>query len=194
MIDKKIIGKYKVYLKEHLSRKRYTHSINVAGAAKILAERYDCDSDKAYLAGLVHDCAKEMPVDELKTIVEHSPLNVSEIEKNTVALYHSIAGAELIQTAFDIHDNEIIDAVRYHTVACGNMAKLSAIIYLADLISDDRDYKDVKRMRKYAETDLDLAMFEALRFSITDSVSKGNTIPLCTLEAYNDYARKMKEK
>ena len=68
------------------------------------------------------------------------------------------------------------------------MPKLSQIVYLADLISADRDYKDVKKMRKYAEQSLEKAMFEALSFSIKDSVEKGNTIPVSTLEAYNDFA------
>ena len=72
------------------------------------------------------------------------------------------------------------------------MPKLSQIVYLADLISEDRDYKDVKKMRKYADQSLEKAMYEALKFSIADSVSKGNSIPVCTLEAYNDFAALMK--
>ena len=63
------------------------------------------------------------------------------------------------------------------------------IVYLADLISADRDYKDVGRMRKLADKSLERAMCEALRFSVSDSVSKGNSIPLSTMEAYNEYIR-----
>ena len=151
MADKKTIGAYKAYLKEHLSKKRYTHSVNVANSAVELAKRYGADTDKAYVAGLLHDVAKEIPSLELAAIVSRSTLNVCDIEKKAVPLFHGIAGAELVQTLFDIHDPEIILAIRYHTVACGNMPKLSQIIYLADLISEDRDYKDVKKMRKYAE-------------------------------------------
>ena len=135
-----------------------------------------------------HDVAKEIPALELAAIVSKSSLDVCDIEKKAVPLFHGIAGAELVQTLFDIHDPEIISAIRYHTVACGNMPKLSQIVYLADLISADRDYKDVKKMRKYAEQSLEKAMFEALKFSIKDSVEKGNTIPVSTLEAYNDFA------
>ena len=180
MADKKTIGIYKAYLKEHLSKKRYTHSMNVANSAVELAKRYG--------AGLLHDVAKEIPALELAAIVSKSSLDVCDIEKKAVPLFHGIAGAELVQTLFDIHDPEIISAIRYHTVACGNMPKLSQIVYLADLISADRDYKDVKKMRKYAEQSLEKAMFEALKFSIKDSVEKGNTIPVSTLEAYNDFA------
>ena len=188
MADKKTIGIYKAYLKEHLSKKRYTHSMNVANSAVELAKRYGADADKAYIAGLLHDVAKEIPALELAAIVSKSSLDVCDIEKKAVPLFHGIAGAELVQTLFDIHDPEIISAIRYHTVACGNMPKLSQIVYLADLISADRDYKDVKKMRKYAEQSLEKAMFEALKFSIKDSVEKGNTIPISTLEAYNDIA------
>lgn len=188
MLDKKLIGSYKEYLKKNLSKKRYSHSVNVANAAAALAERYNEDKDKAYVAGLIHDTAKELPADEQLELVLKSELNVSDVEKKSTPLFHAIAGAELIQTLFDIHDQAIIDAVRYHTVACKDMSKLSQIIYLADLISEDRDYKDVKKMRKYCEQSLEKGMLEALKFSISDSVKKENTIPVSTLEAYNDFA------
>ena len=192
MLEKKVIGKYKAYLKENLSKKRYNHSVNVAGAALELARKYGGDADKAYIAGLLHDCAKELDIDKQLELAVKSNLDVCDIEKRATPLYHAIAGSELVKTEFDITDKEIIHAIRYHTVACKDMPKLSQIVYLADLISEDRDYKDVKKMRKYADQSLEKAMYEALKFSIADSVSKGNSIPVCTLEAYNDFAALMK--
>lgn len=192
MLDKKLIGKYKAYLKENLSKKRYNHSINVAGAALELARRYKANEDKAYIAGLLHDCAKELPAQEQLALLEKSDLDVSDVERKAAPLFHAIAGSELVKTEFDITDKEIIHAIRYHTVGCRNMPLLSQIVYLADLISEDRDYKDVKKMRKFAEKSLEKAMFEALRFSVADSVEKGNNIPVSTLECYNDFAKLMK--
>lgn len=192
MLDKKLIGKYKSYLKENLSKKRYNHSVNVAGAALELARKYDADTDKAYVAGLLHDCAKELEVSKQLELVAKSDLDVGEIEKKTTALYHAVAGSELVKSQFGITDKQIIHAIRYHTVGCKDMPKLSCIVYLADLISEDRTYKDVKKMRKYAEQSLEKAMYEALKFSIADSVAKGNCIPVCTLEAYNDFLQIMK--
>ena len=186
MPEKKKYSEYKEHIKEKLSKKRYNHSLNVADAAVKLAKRYGTDKEKAYIAGLLHDVCKELPAEEQLRLAKQSDLNVSEIELNAVPLLHAIAGSVYIREKFGITDEEIIKAIRYHTVACGDMDKLSKIVYIADLISDDRDYKDVKRMRKVAEQGLDKAMLEALRFSLTDSVAKGNTIPLCTLEAYND--------
>lgn len=193
-MDKKVTGKYKGYLKENLSKKRYNHSVNVANAAVDLARRYGGNTDKAYTAGLLHDIAKEMPVEKQLELIELSELDVSDIEKNALPLYHGIAGAQLVQELFGIKDTDVILAIRYHTVGCKDMPLLSRIIYLADLISEDRDYKDVKKMRKYAEQSLDKAMFEAFRFSIKDSAEKGNLIPQCTLDAYNDFAKLFKKK
>ena len=87
MADKKTIGIYKAYLKEHLSKKRYTHSMNVANSAVELAKRYGADADKAYVAGLLHDVAKEIPALELAAIVSKSSLDVCDIEKKAVPFH-----------------------------------------------------------------------------------------------------------
>lgn len=187
MTDKKIISRYKEYLKANLSKKRYNHSLNVADSAVELAKIYGEDTDKALVAGLLHDVAKELPSEKQREYVLKSQLNVDEVETKSHALFHAIAGAEIARLVFGIEDMDILLAIRYHTVASSDMSRLAAIVYLADLISADRDYKDVKHMRKVAVAGLEKAMLEALSFSITDSVSKGNTIPLSTLSAYNRF-------
>ena len=187
MTDKKIISRYKEYLKANLSKKRYNHSLNVADSAVELAKIYGEDTDKALVAGLLHDVAKELPSEKQREYVLKSQLNVDEVETKSHALFHAIAGAEIARLVFGIEDMDILLAIRYHTVASSDMSRLAAIVYLADLISADRDYKDVKHMRKVAVAGLEKAMLEALSFSITDSVSKGNSIPLSTLSAYNRF-------
>ncbi|MBR1749537.1 MAG: bis(5'-nucleosyl)-tetraphosphatase (symmetrical) YqeK [Ruminococcus sp.] len=194
MTDKKTINRYKEYLKANLSKKRYNHSLNVAEAAVELAKLYGEDTDKALVAGLLHDVAKELPSEKQREYVLKSDLNVDEVETKSHALFHAIAGAEITRLVFGIEDMDIILAIRYHTVASGDMSRLAAIVYLADLISADRDYKDVKRMRKLSGTGLEKAMLEALKFSITDSVSKGNSIPLSTLSAYNRFLNEANKK
>lgn len=194
VLCKKKIKAYKDYLKENLSKKRYTHSINVSKTAVELAKEFDGDKDKCYVAGLLHDISKEIDDEKQLCYVNNSKRDVSEIEKNAPPLYHAIAGAEQTKELFEIDDEEILDAIRYHTVARENMSKTEKIIYLSDLVSEDRDYKDVKKMRKLAYSDLDKAMLEALKFSIEDSVQKGNTIPECTLSAYNQYAKIFKDR
>ena len=194
MQDKKKYGKYKDIIKDMLSKKRYQHSLNVADAAVKLAKLYGEDEEKAYIAGILHDVCKELPQEEQLALVLRSDLDVCEIEKKAPPLYHAVAGSVYVKEKLGINDPDIICAIRYHTVGCGNMDKLSQIVYIADLISEDRDYKDVKKMRKYAEQGLDKAMLEALKFSVADSVGKENTIPVSTLECYNDFVKANSKK
>lgn len=181
------------YLKTNLSKKRYTHSKNVAAMSAELAKLYGEDIERAYFAGLVHDIAKELSRDEQFVLAAKCEMNVSPIELNATPLLHAIAGAQMLIEDFDFHDEEILWAVRWHTVGAPDMSKLAQIVYLADLVSEDRDYKDVKKYRKFAHTSLEKGMYEALKFSVADSASKGNSIPACTFEAYNEYVAKAKE-
>lgn len=181
-----------------LSKKRYQHSLNVAEEAKRLAEHYGYgDVKKAYAAGLIHDICKEIPKEEQLAMVKASSMDVTEVELVTPPLYHAIAGALYAEQALNINDADILNAIRYHTVGRAKMSRLEEIIYLADLISADRSYKDVAKMRKIAYQSIEKAMLEALRFSVADVVGKGSMLPSHTIEAYNYYIsikKKAKEK
>jgi nicotinate (nicotinamide) nucleotide adenylyltransferase len=182
----------KKYLKENLSAKRYTHSLNVAEECRKLAERYGEDPNKAYFAGLLHDICKELPSDEQKRLADNNVFTVCREELETRSLWHAVAGAYFIKTEFRIEDIDILNAVRFHTVGRAGMSLLEEIVYMGDLISADRDYKDVDKIRKLAYTDLNAAMLEAFAFSIKSVVKKGGFIPPCTAEGYNFYLRLQK--
>ncbi|MBQ3160755.1 MAG: bis(5'-nucleosyl)-tetraphosphatase (symmetrical) YqeK [Oscillospiraceae bacterium] len=182
-------------LEIRLSKKRFQHSLNVAEEARKLAEKFDyADKEKAYITGLLHDICKEIPKEEQLEMVKKSKLNVSEVELCTPPLFHAVAGAWYAENVLNIHDDDMLNAVRYHTVGRANMSKLEKIIYLADLISADRNYKDVNKMRKLAFQSLDKAMLEALKFSVTDVVAKGSMLPYHTIEAYNHYITEKKKE
>ena len=179
----------KKYLKEKLSQKRYTHSLNVAEECRKLALKYGEDPDKAYFAGLLHDICKEIPDEQQKKIVIESGFSVCREELDTKSLWHAIAGAYFIKTRFSVEDIDILNSVRFHTVGRAGMTRLEEIVYLGDLISADRDYKDVDKMRKIAYTSLNSAMLEAFEYSIKSVVKKGGLLPICTAEGYNFYRR-----
>lgn len=183
-------------LEIRLSKKRFQHSLNVAEEAERLAEEHGYpDSEKAYLAGLLHDICKEIPKDEQLEMVRKSNMNVTEVELNTPALYHAVAGAYYAEKVLNVHDDDMLNAIRYHTVGRAEMSRLEEIIYLADLVSADRNYKDVNKMRKLAHQSIEKAMLEALKFSVTDVVGKGSMLPCHTIEAYNYYiSEKKKDK
>lgn len=185
---------FKDFLKKNLSKKRYTHSLNVAAMSRELAELYGEDREKAYFAGLIHDIAKELPREQQHELALRCDIDVSDVELASPPLLHAIAGAQLLKERFAVEDAELLEAVRYHTVGAAGMSRLAQIVYLADLTSEDRDYKDVKKYRRYAHTSLQKGMYEALRYSIADSACKGNTIPPCTVAAYNEFITAIRKK
>ena len=174
-------------LKARLSKKRFTHSVNVARAAYMLAERWGADPDKAYLAGLLHDCCKELSYPEQEELMRGGPFTVTEIEWKTKPVWHGIAAASFMHAELGIDDTDILAAARWHTVGHAEMTRLEEVVYMADLISADRTYRDVEHFRKLAHSDLEQAMLEAVQYAIASVMKKGTPLPICTVEAYNYY-------
>lgn len=178
------------FLEQRLSRKRFQHSCNVARAAKQLAQIYGEDMEKAYFAGLMHDICKEAPFEEQYRLMLAGDFAPDAAELYSRKLWHGIAGAYFLQTEFGINDEDILMAVRFHTVGRADMSLLEEIIYMADMISDERDYKGVGKMRKLAHEDLQAAMLEALRDAASTVLKKGVLLPEYTIAAYNSYLLK----
>lgn len=177
----------KAFLKARLSKKRYTHSLNVAHEAQRLAELYGEDPEKAYFAGLMHDVCKELPAEEQEELVRASSFAVSKEELVTKPVWHGIAGAYFLQVRMGVTDPDVLNAVRYHTVGRAGMTRLEEIVYLADLISEDRTYDGVEQMRQLCLTSINAAMLEGIRFSMETTLKKGGYLPPVTVEAYNQY-------
>lgn len=175
------------YLQSKLSPKRYQHSVNVAAAAVMLAERYGgVDVEKARFAGLVHDICKEDPKDVQYALVLQSEMDVCEEERKSWKVWHGIAGAELLRTEFGVTNLDVLHAVRYHTIGRGGMSRLEQIIYLADMISAERSYADVQVMRKKTMESLESGMRYALKYSLQKLIRREAWIPHHTIDAYHE--------
>ena len=185
MID--FIEQYKGILKSRLNEKRYEHSLMVAQEAKRLAQKYNADADKCFLAGLLHDITKNTSQEEHLKIFDTFDIILNDIEKNAQKLWHAISGEAYLKYVLSINDNEILDAVRYHTTAKANMSLTTMILYLADFTSADRDYDDVDIMRKLVDTSLEDALIYALEYSITDLINQKKAVHIDTISAYNYY-------
>ena len=175
----------KAILQKRLNEKRYYHSLCVADEAKRLAEKYGGDSEKSYLAGLLHDITKNAPDEEHLQIFKEFGIILSDVEQNAKKLWHAMSGALYVKNILGINDPEIIDAIRYHTTAKADMSLLASILYLADFTSKDRDYEDVDVIREYVDESLEKAFVYALEYSITDLVNQGRAIHPDTVQAYN---------
>ncbi len=186
MLNNNDYTEYKKLLEKRLNPKRYHHSLCVADEALRLAEKYDCDCEKAYLAGLLHDITKNADIQEHLHIFDSFGIMLNDIERNAEKLWHAISGAAYIEYILDIKDKEVLDAVRYHTTARAGMTLLDKILYLADFTSADRDYEDVDVMRRLVDVSLEEALCYALSYSIKDLVKSGKALHLDTINAYNE--------
>ena len=184
---------YKEILQKRLTPKRYNHSLCVADEAERLAKKYGGDSEKAYLAGLLHDVTKNASKEEHLNIFSQFGIMLNDIEKSAEKLWHAISGAAYVEHILGIKDSEIISAIRCHTTAKENMSHFEKILYLADFTSLDRDYDDIDIMRQKVEISMEEAISYALSYTINDLVSQGKQLHLDTVLAYNQYVLKGEE-
>ena len=181
-----MIDEYDSLLQKRLNKKRYVHSKNVAKKAVELAEKFGCDMRRAYLAGLLHDiCKNETNENNLK-LIEEFDIMIDDISRREQKLWHAIAGAVYIRCILGLDDCGIVNAVRYHTTGRAGASTLEKIIYLADFISDERDFDGVEKIRKSVEGGLDNAMYTAARFTVEDLASAGRPIHPDSIAAYNE--------
>ena len=181
------------YLKNNLSEKRFLHTMGVAKTAKSLAKAWDTDPDKAFVSGLVHDMAKEIPFDETLRLLEESGIKLSDLEKSIPGILHAPLGAVLAKRIFGIDDEEILDAVRFHTTGRANMSILEKIIYIADFIEPGRCYEEAEKVRELAFNDLDSAALLESNFVIKFTVDKMRALHPDTIHARNYLLKVTKE-
>lgn len=180
------IKEYYELAKSRLSERRYTHSVNVAKAAVKLAVKYGEDVVKAETAGILHDITKEEKTENQLQILKSGGIILDDVSKNSPSLLHAITGMVYSRDALFIKDEDILNAIRYHTTGRANMSLLEKIIFIADFISDERDYDDVDVMRAECEKSLEDGMVYGLGFVIPDLVARKKAIHPDALAAYNE--------
>lgn len=179
-------------LKKQLSPKRFKHSQGVEETAVILAKRFAGDPVKAKLAGILHDCAKEVPKNILLQTAEASGIVLSDIERLEPVLVHAKLGAKMAQSEYGVTDAEILQAIALHTTGGPVMTLLDKIIYLADFIETGRDFPGVEELRLLAETDLDLAVLAACDQTIQFLLKERGLLHPATIEGRNALLTKMR--
>ena len=184
------INQIKEKLEACLDEERYQHSLGTAECALELASRYGANTTKAYLAGLVHDCAKCETKESLENVLRANQytLNLTECEFTAPKTFHAPAGAIIAKQRFDIDDEEVLSAIRWHTIGKKDMTILEKIVYLADKIESKTRPKDCREPLEELlkeEEGLDKAILESYRRTIKSLVERN--LPICyqTIEVYN---------
>ncbi|MGI6177777.1 MAG: bis(5'-nucleosyl)-tetraphosphatase (symmetrical) YqeK [Eubacterium sp.] len=180
------------YADEHLTDKRKKHTEGVRKSAKELALRFGADPKKADIAALCHDLFRGHSVEDINYYVNKYDLGDKYLGSANLA--HSKIAAAVMKDEFGIDDEDILNAVSYHTTGRVGMSLLEKVIYLADKIEPLRDYPGVERIRKTAETDIDKACLESFAGTIRLLKSKGADIDGDTLGAYDWFSGIVKEK
>ena len=159
-------------LKDWIDERRLNHSINVSRCAAKLARHYGADVEKAELAGLVHDCAKNLTTDEALELAKKYDFEPDMITRMNPVLLHAPLGSFLARELFDIQDDEILDAIAWHTTGRKNMSLLDKIICLADFIEEGRRYSGVEKIREFAFIDINRALLAGMELSIKNVLQK----------------------
>lgn len=184
----------KELVRSRLSDKRYEHTLNVKKMAVRLAKRYGVDEDKAALAALLHDSAKEISKDEMRELMRQYPQYAEGGEERPASVWHGICAAILARTRWGVEDEAILSAIACHTAGRVGMSKLDKVVYLADMTSKERDWPGVGKLRKLEMKDLDAAMLAALKQTNEFVLSQGKPLDLQSAAAYEDILAHQKKE
>lgn len=180
------ISEYDFYeneLAKFVEKKRFMHSLGVATTAYLLAKKYGEDAPLAYFTGLVHDIAKRLPLSEQLSLCDSIKL-VSD-ERNYPKMLHAPAGAAFLKNKYNIEDEKLLNAVRFHTIGDIKMTLFDKIIYMADYIEPFRDFDGVKELRELAFSDIDKSVIKGIETTVISLIEDGLKISPYMLEVRN---------
>ncbi|HAP9967739.1 TPA: bis(5'-nucleosyl)-tetraphosphatase (symmetrical) YqeK [Enterococcus faecium] len=190
-------NEYTAYSRENLMQKiqmrmseqRFKHVLGVEETAVALAKKYGASPEKASIAALTHDYAKERPDEEFKMVIVRDGFDPELLNYNN-AIWHGLVGASFVERELGIADAEILHAIRVHTTGAAKMSLLDKIIYVADYIEPGRDFPGVQDARAIAWADLDEAVAFETKHTLAHLLAQEQQIYPKTIETYNYWVAK----
>lgn len=177
-------------LKGKISDKRFEHSLGVEYTAACMAMVYGVDIEKARTAGLLHDCAKGIPTKEKLVKARKHGLPVNKYEEKNPDMLHAKLGAYYARYRYDVQDQDVLNAICYHTTGRPEMSVLEKIIFVADYIEPNRKLiRDMDEIRKEAFYDLDKCVIHILKNTIEYLSDTVSDIDYMTVNTYNYYVK-----
>lgn len=183
-LDNKLESEIVDFLKGRLQEKRFKHSLGVMNMAERLARKYNVDVEEAKIAGLLHDCAKNMSNQELIEYCQNNGIEIDDIKMQSPGILHADVGADIAKKKFNVSD-ELKESILYHTLANETMTDLDKIIYISDLIEEGRDLEGLDKIREMAFIDLDKALVMALEYCMENVKQVGKNIHKQSIDALN---------
>lgn len=166
-----------------LTVKRFAHTLAVADTARHLAQVHHLDVLKAEIAGLLHDCAKCLPLKDMQALAQDKQLTQDESLLESSALLHSVTGAYLAEHQYNVHDPEILSAIACHTTGKPGMTALDMTVYLADKIEPTRQsYPLLDMVRVMARLSLSRAITASMEGTASYVRKGGKPLHPMTME------------
>ena len=180
---------YLAAIKPRMPERRYIHTIGVMETAIQLAERYDEDAKKAETVAILHDIAKYAEIEWMEQIVRDQNLDQRLLGWGS-ELLHGPVGAFIAESEFGITDEDMLNAIRFHTTGRAGMSKLEKILFVADMIEPNRNFDGVERLRKKAQKNLDKAVCACIRHTLSFLIDTKQAIYPVSIECYNDMMKR----
>ncbi|WP_347549518.1 bis(5'-nucleosyl)-tetraphosphatase (symmetrical) YqeK [Pseudalkalibacillus hwajinpoensis] len=171
-------------VKPHLTEHRYIHTIGVMDTAVELAVKYGANREKTELASIFHDYAKFRPKDEMREIIAENNFPEDLLDHSS-ELWHAPAGAFLVRKEIGITDEEILNAITYHTSGRPDMTLIDKCVFIADYIEPGRTFPGVDEVREVVQQDIDRAIALSLRNTVQFLMKKNQPVYPATFYTYN---------
>ncbi|WP_010531056.1 bis(5'-nucleosyl)-tetraphosphatase (symmetrical) YqeK [Lentibacillus jeotgali] len=172
-------------IRPQLKQTRFEHTLRVAETAVTLAKKNNQSVDRMELAAILHDYAKNFPLEDLRQVI-----NESELPQDLLLYHHELwhgpAASVIMEREHGITDEDIRNAIRYHTTGRAGMSQFETILFVADYVEPGRTFPGVEEVRETADTNLYRAAWMALRNTIQFLVGKHGSVYPDTFYAYND--------
>lgn len=175
-------------LRQDLSEKRLEHTIRVATMAFELAKHHRIDTEKAAIAGLLHDCAKNMSDKKKLKLCQQYKIQLTSNEVENPDLIHAKVGAYLAYHHYHVKDQAILDAIAFHTTGRPNMSDLEKIVFIADYIEPGRKHHGrLEMLREKAMMNINETVIGIIEDTIEHLKERSKRIDPITIEAYKYY-------
>ena len=183
------LADYEFRLRSLISSQRLVHSLNTMKECVRLGMHFGASPDRCAIAGLLHDCTKHsksgiFAVEDL-ALTNNSYNDIIGIPAE---IEHAYTGSVYAQRYFGIEDEDVLNAIRYHTTSRPDASLIEKILFVADKIEPGRTFHRIDEIRQITYRCLDDGLLECLRDIMRHLEETGKTIHPDTSAAFSSLA------
>lgn len=173
-------------LSNSIGYKRYEHTLRVLDCARHLAAVYNIDEQKVAVAALLHDCGREVKIDDSIKYAQAHGLKINKTESLQPILLHARIGRLIAKSKYAITDKQILNAIAYHTTGHKDMDSVAMVVYIADMLEAERDFDGVEQLRSLVgKVGLVSLMLSCVHATLEYLLSTGSMIHINSIKTYN---------